>query len=131
MVSLYPRSVVREHRDRGPAMSRGVWVLLVMLPMLTVAVVPPAAADPPKFTINWRFEAKFGDGVQTYNENAEVIIPVRIPADFGWACNRNTPTPVDGRMRAGFSCSNDNWKTYMIVMTGCRASALEPTHTAT
>ena len=111
-------------------MRRGVWVLLVMLPMLTVAVAPPAGADPPRFTVNWRFEVKFGDGTQTYNENADLIVPVRIPRDFGWECNRNTPVLVDGRSRSGFGCTSDGWKTNVLLMTGCKVGALEPLHAA-
>lgn len=105
-------------------------VLAVFAGAVVMSLGRPAVAEPPRFTVNWRFEVKFGDGVQTYNENADIIVPVRIPREFGWECNRNTPVLVDDRSRASFACTNDGWKTNMLIMTGCRVGGADPMHTA-
>jgi hypothetical protein len=93
-------------------------------------VGPTVLADPPRFTTNWKFEAKFGDGVRTYNENLTIAVDVFIPPDLKWACQRLIPVMADGRMRASFACSSDGWKTRVFTMVGCRNDQVDPSHTA-
>jgi hypothetical protein len=73
---------------------------------------------------------KFADGVQTYNENHQIFVSVRIPAELVWRCDRNPPLVVDDRTRSGFSCTSDGWKTQVIVMTGCKNGSADSIHTS-
>lgn len=91
-----------------------------------------AAAEPTasKFTVNFRFEVKFGDGTNTYNENSGMGVNVWLPPDFGWECTRNAISPGEGRTRGSFACTNDGWKTDVLTMVGCRADAVDAPRTA-
>jgi hypothetical protein len=88
------------------------------------------AADPPRFVTNWKFEVKFSDGVQTYNENQTIAVGVWLPPNQGWSCLRLAPQLVDGRMRGSFSCSNDGLKTSVLTMVGCKGGEEDPPHAA-
>jgi hypothetical protein len=90
-----------------------------------VGVGPP---QPTRFDTIFKYEARFGDGIRTYNENPDVIMPVWLPPEIGWDCHRNVPLVVEGRKRNGFACSNDGWKTNVLLLIGCSTSAVDPTH---
>jgi hypothetical protein len=106
----------------------------VSLATATPSIDAPAAdAGPPqpaRFKTTFKYEARFGDGVRTYNENADQMVPVWLPADLRWQCNRNTPILIDERTRSGFLCSNDGWKTDVLIIVGCKTSGADPTHAA-
>jgi hypothetical protein len=91
---------------------------------------PSLAADPPRVTTTFKFEVKFRDGAQTYNENLGLTANVWLPADQGWQCNRPPLLPVEGRVRGAFACSNDGWKTDVLTMIGCKTSEGDSTRTA-
>jgi hypothetical protein len=90
----------------------------------------PAATPPGRFETRFNYEVRFGDGVRTYNENADQLVPVWLPPDQGWQCNRNIGLIADGRKRNGFGCSNDGWKTDVLIIVGCKPTALDPLHGA-
>jgi len=116
-------------RTRGLGLS-GVG-LFALLGIGVFLVAPRLDAEPPaRFTTTFTFETHFGDGKRTYNENQNIAVDVWLPADQGWACIRNTAIPVEGRMRDGFTCSSDGWKTEVLTMVGCKADAADPLHTA-
>ncbi len=88
------------------------------------------AADPPRYATTFHYETRFGDGKRTYDENPNVPIEVWLPADQLWKCRRDVPVPVAGYLRSGFSCTNDDWRTNMIVIVGCKQESADPVHTA-
>ena len=87
-------------------------------------------AQPPQFKTTFRFEVKFSDGTHTYNENQQMVVNVWLPPDQPWQCVRNSPLLVDGRIRSGFTCTNDGWKSDVLTMVGCRQGAEDSVRTA-
>jgi hypothetical protein len=91
---------------------------------------PSLAADPPRLITNFKFEVRFSDAVQTYNENPNMVVHVWLPPDAGWDCQRVDRAFVEARVRSGFVCSNDGWKTDVYTIVGCKVAGDDPTHSA-
>jgi hypothetical protein len=91
---------------------------------------PSVAADPPRFVTSFKFEVKFVDGVQTYNENQGIVVNVWLPPELGWQCLRLSPALIDRRMRGSFACSNDGGKTEALTMVGCKPAEADALRTA-
>lgn len=97
--------------------------------LTSLMVCSSLAADPPKFTTNFRYDVKFADIVNTYNENQHMDVPVGLPPDQPWQCVRNGVATVEGRLRGGFACTNDGWKT-VLTMVGCKINGEDSPRTA-
>jgi hypothetical protein len=102
----------------------------VLCGMTALFLTTPLSADQSHFVTTFRFEARFSDGPQTYNENQHVSVSVWLPPDMKWQCERPPPGIVDGRRRGSFACSNDGWKTSVLTMVGCTLDAPDPLRVA-
>lgn len=93
-----------------------------------------APAQPPNisetrftFTVSeWRLGAEQA----TYNENPQTFVNVALPKEMGWACHRIPRVLADERLRSGFECSNDSWRSFVSVLVGCKKSEDDPLHTS-
>lgn len=106
------------------------WVFAWMAAVGSIAPIGTLGADPPRTSTSFKFEVRFSDGVQTYNENQGAVVNVWLPPDQGWQCLRLGVTTVEGRQRASFACSSDNWRTEVLTMVGCKAGEPDPLRTA-
>jgi hypothetical protein len=48
---------------------------------------PNVAAGPPRLKAAWKFDVKFGDGVQTYNENLTRVVNIWVPPEMHWSAS--------------------------------------------
>jgi len=118
-----------------------VLVALLATACNTSSAGPPDAASPPAAeagaapSLETRFTFSVTPVVQgaeafTYNENQRTFLPVALPDDLGWSCHRISTVVADDRLRSGFECSSDNWKTFSAVLVGCKRAEVDPMHTS-
>ena len=78
------------------------------------------------FATTFTFEAKFADSSTTYNVDQTKPVSISLPIQMGWECIKTSTFEVENRIRAGFICSSDSWRTKMWNMVGCKKSEIDP-----